>query len=317
MGAPAAPLQPTPASSPARSAPGPLPVATPEVHLARRSLAGDKVHLSSELRTVAMVWRRELIRFVRARARIVGGLAQPVLFLFVLGYGLSSLVPAAGGIDYKKFMFPGAVAMSVVTTSIFGAISIVWDREFGFLREMLVAPVSRASILLGKTLGSATVATGQGAIMLALAPVLGVRLTPLLVVEALLTMLLTAFALTSFGAFLASRMKKMEGFQVVMGFVLQPMIFLSGAMFPLVNLPVALTILTRLDPLTYGIDPFRRMVLSAQRLTPEQTAAVHARFGGGLTLFGNVVPIWAELLVVAALGGVFLSLAVAAFSKVE
>src|SRR5690349_17002578 len=126
-----------PVTRPAPPPAPPVPPAPPHVHMARRDASGDRVHLASELRTVAMVWRRELIRFVRARARIVGGLAQPVLFLFVLGYGLSSLVPAAGGIDYKKFMFPGAVAMSVVTTSIFGAISIVWDREFGFLREML------------------------------------------------------------------------------------------------------------------------------------------------------------------------------------
>src|SRR5205823_4884816 len=124
--------------------------------------------LSGEVRAVHVVWKRELIRFLRARTRIVTGLVQPVLFLFVLGGGLSPLVGGAGGLDFRKFVFPGVVAMSVVTTAIFSAVSIVWDREFGFLREMLVAPVSRAALVVGKALGGTTVATLQGTIMLAL-----------------------------------------------------------------------------------------------------------------------------------------------------
>src|SRR5207248_3357536 len=175
--------------------------------------ATNRLDLAVEIRTSGMVLWRELLRFSRARTRIVGGLVQPILFLFVLGYGLGSLVGSTGGLDYKKFIFPGTLAMSVVFTSIFSAISIVWDREFGFLREMLVAPVSRASILIGKTAGGATVATFQGMIMLLFAPIVGLRLTPLLVVQVILVCFLTAFALTSFGVFIASRMKKMEGFQ--------------------------------------------------------------------------------------------------------
>jgi ABC-2 type transport system permease protein len=256
---------------------------------------------------------------------------QPVLFLFVLGYGLSGLVSSVGGVDYKKFMFPGTLAMSVVTTSIFSAISIVWDREFGFLREMLVAPVSRGSIILGKTAGGATVATIQGAIMLVLAPLVGVSLTPTLIVEVLLTMLLMATALTSFGVFVASRMKKMEGFQMVMQFLLFPMIFLAGAMFPVRGLPWALAILNRLDPLTYAIDPVRRFVLdplidtARAGLPPGPAGAAQGQlldqFQGGVTwTLGSwtyALATWQELALVAAFAVVFLSLAVAAFSRVD
>ncbi|HUZ09112.1 MAG TPA: ABC transporter permease [Acidimicrobiales bacterium] len=134
--------------------------------------------VSEEIRVVGMVWERELIRYVRTRTRIVSGLIQPILFLFVLGYGMSGLVGTTGGFNFRQFVYPGVVAMSVVMTAMFSALSIVWDREFGFLREMLVAPVSRVSLVLGKTAGGATVAAAQGTIMLVLAPLVGIRLTP-------------------------------------------------------------------------------------------------------------------------------------------
>ena len=145
------------------------------------TVEGPDTVLRDELRTTGMVWLRELIRFERTRTRILSGLVQPILFLFVIGYGMSGLVGSAGGFDFKKFVFPGILAMSVVTTAIFSGMSIVWDREFGFLREMLVAPVSRASLVLGKTAGGASVAAVQGTIMLVLAPLIGVHLTAVLV----------------------------------------------------------------------------------------------------------------------------------------
>jgi ABC-2 type transport system permease protein len=291
------------------------------------SAPGNRPLWSSEFRTVEMVWRREMIRFLRNRTRIVGGLVQPVLFLLVLGYGIGSFITTGGGLDYKKFVFPGTLAMSIVTTSIFSAVSIVWDREFGFLREMLVAPVSRASIVLGKTAGGATVATLQGAIMLLLAPLVGLTLTPLLVLEVLATSLLMAFALTSFGVFVASRMKKMEGFQNVMQFMLFPLIFLSGAIFPVQNLPIWLAIVNRLDPLTYAIDPIRRIVLSAQ--PGYQAALAQASTSGnpsggfllaisrGVTLNGQTLDIWQELVAVSLFAIVFLALAVRGFSRTD
>ncbi len=266
---------------------------------------------SSDLRTIGMVWRRELIRFVRTRTRILTSFVQPILFLFVLGYGMSSLVGTTGGFDFKKFVFPGIVAMTVVTTAIFSAISIVWDREFGFLREMLVAPVSRGALVIGKTLGGASVATVQGTIMLALAPLIGVRLTPLLVLEVIGLEMLMASALTAFGVFVASRIQRMEGFQVVMQLVLFPMIFLSGALFPLSGIPAWLAVITRINPLTYAVDPLRHVVFAAQNMP----AAAVARFETGVTIFGYLVPLYLEIVIVLVFLVVFLSLAIVGFSK--
>ena len=264
-----------------------------------------------ELRTVGMVWERELIRFERNRTRIVTSLSQPLLFLFVLGYGMSTLVGSTEGFDFKKFLFPGIVSMSVVSTAIFSAISIVWDREFGFLREMLVAPVSRASLVTGKTLGGATVAALQGTIMLALAPLIGVHLTVALVFEVIGLELVMAVALTAFGVFVASRISRIEGFQVVMQLVLFPMLFLSGALFPLSGLPTWLSVLTRLNPLTYAVAPLRQVVFAVQDVPPMAAE----RFSATVTLFGYTLPVWLELGMVAAFAVVFFALAIQGFSR--
>ena len=276
-------------------------------------LADERGGLLSELRTVGMVWERELIRFVRTRTRILSSFTQPILFLFVLGYGMTTLVGTTGGFDFKKFVFPGIVAMTVVTTAIFSAIAIVWDREFGFLREMLVAPVSRGALVIGKTLGGASVATVQGTIMLALAPLIGVHLTVLLVIEVIGTELLMAVALTTFGVFVASRIQKMEGFQVVMQLLLFPMLFLSGALFPLKGLPTWLAVITRINPLTYAVDPLRHVVFAVQRMPP----AASARFSTGVSLFGYTLPIGVELGIVCVFAVVFLVLAIAGFGRPE
>lgn len=272
---------------------------------------GPDTVMRDEVRTAGMVWLRELIRFERTRTRILSGFIQPVLFLFVLGYGMNGLVGATAGFDFKKFMFPGIVAMSVSMTAIFSAVSIVWDREFGFLREMLVAPTSRASLALGKTAGGATVAAAQGTIMLVLAPLIGLHLTPLLVLEIIGLELLMAVALTSFGVFVASRIEKMESFQVVMQLLLFPMIFLSGALFPLNGLPGWLQVLTRLNPLTYAVAPLRQVVFSAQNMP----AAARERFPASVELFGHTLSIGAELAITAVFASVFLALAVRGFSR--
>lgn len=267
--------------------------------------------LPHELRAIGVVWQRELIRFTRARARIVTGLVQPLLFLFVLGSGLAPLVGETGGFDFRQFVFPGVIAMSVLTTAIFSAVSIVWDREFGFLREMLVAPVSRASLVFGKALGGATVATLQGTIMLVLAPAIGISLSVGLVVGVIGAAALMAFTMTAMGIAIATRIEKMESFQIVMQFLLLPMLFLSGALFPLTGLPGWLTVLTRLNPVTYAVDPLRRAVFAAQDLTP---AAIE-QFGVGVTLFGQTLPIVMDVLIVAALAAVFLALGILGFRR--
>jgi ABC-2 type transport system permease protein len=283
------------------------------VRLPRNALADEHTEVAAELRTIGMVWERELIRFVRTRTRILSSFVQPVLFLFVLGYGMSTLVGTTAGFTFKKFVFPGIVAMSVVMTAIFSAISIVWDREFGFLREMVVAPVSRVSLVVGKTLGGASIATGQGTIMLVLAPLIGVRLTVALVFEVIGLELLMAVGMTTFGVFVASRIQRIEGFQVVMQLLLFPMLFLSGALFPLKGLPAWLAVITRVNPLTYAIDPLRRVVFAAQHMPP----AAAARFSTGVSLFGYSLPVSAEVGFVCAFAAVFLTLAVAGFGRPE
>lgn len=266
-----------------------------------------------ELRTTGMVWLRELIRFERTRTRILGGLIQPVLFLIVMGYGMAGLVGTVGGFDFKKFMFPGIMAMSVVTTAIFSGMSIVWDREFGFLREMLVAPTSRASLALGKTAGGATVAAVQGTIMLALAPAIGVHLTALLVVEIVGLELLMAVAMTAFGVFVATHIERMEGFQVVMQMLLFPMIFLSGALFPLNKLPGWLSVLTHINPLTYAVAPLRQVVFVQQHMS----SAARRRFPSTVELFGHSLSIGAELGLVVVFAAFFIALAIRGFSRTE
>jgi ABC-2 type transport system permease protein len=269
--------------------------------------------LGSDLRAVRVVWRRELLRFLRNRLRLVTSLVQPVLFLLVLGTGMSSLVASSGGVNFKTFMFPGILAMTVLFTALFSAISIVWDREFGFLREMLVAPVRRGAIVLGKCAGGATTAVIQGALMLLLAGLVDVPYSPGLFATLLGEMILVALALTAFGVLVASRMSRIESFQAVIQFLVMPMFFLSGAIFPPTGLPAWLEVLTRLDPLTYAVDPMRRAVFAHVSASP----LVAERFGGGVTWHGWLLPIPLELALVASGAALMLVLAVWQFNKVE
>ena len=222
-----------------------------------------------EVRAAYAIWLRELIRFVSERARILGALGQPLIYLAIMGTGFgatfrSAAVPA--GFSYLQFMYPGVLGMTVLFTAMFSAISIIWDREFGFLKEILVAPVARGSIVAGKVAGGATVATLQGVLLLVLAPLVGVHLGLAQVVGITLVMLLAAASLTSLGLVIASRMATMEGFQVVMNFLVLPLWLLSGAFFPLRGLPLWMTALTRVDPLTYAVDALRGMVYAGSPL---------------------------------------------------
>ncbi|PZN06213.1 MAG: ABC transporter [Bacillota bacterium] len=207
------------------------------------------------------IWLREIWRFARERERIVGMIAQPLLYLLVIGRGIASTMGIRGapaGLDYVTFMYPGILGMSILFTSVFSAVSVIWDREFGFLKEVLVAPVPRGAVALGKALGGATVTTLQAAILLALAPLAGIPLTAAAVAQMLGLAFLLALALTSFGLAVASRMASMQGFQAVMNFLIMPLFFLSGAMFPLTDqVPTWMRVLMHLDPLTYGVDALR------------------------------------------------------------
>jgi len=269
--------------------------------------------IRDDLRAVGVVWRRELLRFSRNRLRILTALAQPVVFLFILGTGLSSIVPSTDGFNYRTFMFPGVVAMTILFTAIFSAMSIVWDREFGFLREMLVAPVRRSAIVVGKSLGGATVATAQGSIMLALMGLVHIPYSMPLIVTLLAEMALIAFALTSFGLMLAARIGQVESFQVVIQFFVMPIFFLSGAVFPLTALPQWLAVLTRFDPLTYGVVPMRSAIF-AHLSVP---AAVRTTLDPSVRWGGWTLPLGFDLLLVLAFGVAALTFAVLQFSKTE
>jgi ABC-2 type transport system permease protein len=270
------------------------------------------------LRAIYIIWYRDVLRFWRDRLRLVASLAQPLLFLIVFGTGLSSALQGAGGafgggagapagFTYAQFIFPGIIGMSVLFSAIFGAMSIVWDREFGFLKEVLVAPIDRSAVAIGKALGGATQAMVQGLVLLVLAPLVGVKLTVLSVVELLPLVFVLAFALSSLGVALASRMRSMQGFQVVMNFLMMPMFFLSGALFPLSGLPDWMAVLTRIDPASYGMDPLRRVVLEGAGIP---TAALDRL---GLTIGGTVLPILAEEGILLAFGLVMLAIAVRNF----
>ena len=271
--------------------------------------------ISDDLRAIRMVWKRELIRFARNRIRIVTSLMQPVLFLFVLGSGLRGITQGITqkGFDFRTFMFPGVLSMAVLFTAIFSAISIVWDREFGFLREMLVAPVSRSSLVIGKTLGGASVAAFQGMVMLCLAGAVHVPYDPKLFLVLILELLLVATALTAFGTMAASRMQQVESFQVVMQFFVLPMFFLSGAVFPLSKLPTWLRTLNVIDPLTYGVDPMRRAVFSKLHVN----AATTRTLAPGVHWNGWRVPTLVELLIVALMAASMTAIAIWQFSRAD
>jgi ABC-2 type transport system permease protein len=270
--------------------------------------------LRSDLRAVRVVWQRELIRFSRDRARMVTALVQPVLFLFVLGTGLSRLASAGThGVNLRTFVYPGVLALAVLFTAMFSAASIVWDREFGFLREMLVAPVSRGAIVVGKCLGGSTVAGFQGLIMIAIAGLVSVPYSPVMIMEVLILQLLLAFALTAFGVMMAARMSQMQSFMALMQMVIMPLFFISGALFPVAGLPTWLAILNRLDPITYAVDPIRRAVFAHLDITE---AARHA-LAPGVTWWGWRLPGVFEAALVAMIGLGLLSIAILRFSRTE
>ena len=268
-----------------------------------------------DIRAASIVWRRELIRFRSDRLRAITSLVQPILFLFVLGTGLSRLASRGlpVGLDYRTFIYPGVLAMSVLFTSIFSAASIVWDREFGFLREMLVAPVQRWAIVVGKCLGGATVATFQGVIFLALAGVAHVPYNPVLLLTLVGELLLLSFTLTVFGVMMAARIKQIQAFMALTQMFVLPLFFLSGALYPLNGLPAWLTVLTRIDPLTYIVYPMRHAVFTHLSVSPLAVRALSP----GITWFGWVVPVGLSLAMVTAMGAVMLAIAIAEFRKTE
>jgi ABC-2 type transport system permease protein len=300
-GSPAGAAEPT-ASSTATHA-----IDVVRVHVPKRSAM-------SEYRAIKIVWRRELVRFLNDRMRIITSLVQPFLFLFVLGSGLQQLSSSGThGVNLKTFIYPGILCMTVMFTAMFAAASIVWDREFGFLREMMVAPVRRSSIVIGKALGGATVASFQGLIVLALAWAVHVPYSVGLVLGVIGIQVLLAFAISCFGIMVAIRIKQMQSFMGVMQMVVMPMYFISGALFPARGLPGWLTVLNRIDPLAYAVDPMRRLIFSHLHIS----AAARATLDPGLSWWGWTMPAILEVAVVLVLGLIMLGVAIVEFSASE
>src|SRR5258708_302067 len=209
------------------------------------------------MKTIYVLWLRQLKRYSRSHSRIVGSLGQPVLFLFALGFGFGPIFSKAGGGNYMNFLAPGVISQGILFTAVFSGIELIWDRQFGFLKETLVAPVGRFQIMLGRTLGGATVAMLQGIFVLILSVIIGFRPDLASIPLALIFMFLISILFTSLGTAIGSSLSDMQGFQLIMNFLVQPIFFLSGALFPLTGLPGVISIITSIDPLTYGVDGLR------------------------------------------------------------
>ena len=270
--------------------------------------------LAADLRAARIVCHRELLRWIKDRRRLAAGLVQPLLWLFVLGTGLSRVVAVGQeDVDFRTFLFPGVLATSVMFTAVFAGVSVVWDREFGFLREMLVAPIRRASIMAGKCLGGAIVATAQAVVILALAGLCGIPYSPVLMVELLAVLFLASLAITAFGLLLGARVSNIQSVMPVIQTVITPMMFLSGALYPTSGLPTWLALATKINPVTYAVNPMRHVVFSHLDLTPAAARVLDPQ----LTWNGWAVPFALQLIVLAGLGLLTFAIAVKRFSKTD
>jgi ABC-2 type transport system permease protein len=244
---------------------------------------------------IYILWLRELKRYVRSRAQIVASLGQPLLYLLVLGFGLGPVFQKAGHGSYLQFVAPGVISMTILFSAVFSGIAMLWDRQFGFLKETLVAPVPRIEVMIGRTLGGATVAVIQGTLILIVCLIAGFRPAHLsLLPLAFVFMALIAIVFAALGTAFGSVLQDMQGFQLIMNFMVLPIFFLSGALFPLTNLPKVLAVITRLDPLTYGVDALRGVLINASHF--------------GLAL---------DVSLLCAIAVAFLSLGGYLFSKIE
>jgi len=248
---------------------------------------------------------------------MLSSFGMPVLFFIIFGAGFNRIIGTlTPGVDFIKFIYPGIVAMTVLMTSVFSGLSVVWDREFGFLKEVLVAPLSRTGIVLGKATGGATVATIQGSMMLVLAPIIGIALTPILVIKVVPLLIIISLSLSGLGILVASRMRSQQGFHVVVQLIVFPLIFLSGIFFPVNNVPVWLQIISKVNPLTYGVDAIRQIFLGSD-FAPVRGAIGSGNPVVGITVFGHTMTVLEDVMVIAILGAVMILAATWSFNKQE
>lgn len=224
-----------------------------------------------EFNAIYVIVAREFKKFIRERGRLFSTIARPLLWLFIVGAGITRLVPVDAGVPYIQFIFPGILGLTILFSSIFSSISIIWDKEFGFMKEILVAPVSRFSIVIGKALSGTVVSTIQAAIILALFPFVGFKLDLIQIIGVMLICASLSFSLSAFGIVLATFYESYESFSVIMNFIVMPMFFLSGAMYPVKLLPDVLKFVSKLNPLTYGIDAIKHVIFpfEAGKMSPD------------------------------------------------
>lgn len=246
------------------------------------------------IKIIYLMWKRQLIRYWRSRGRMIGALGQPILFFLALGFGFGPVYAKAGGGNYLEFLAPGIMAMTILFTSMFAGMEVIWDRQFGFLKETLVAPVTRWEIMMGKTLGGATIAVIQALIVFIITLFFGFNFNWLLLPAALLFMFLLAITFTALGVSIASQLEDMQAFPIIMNFLIMPIFFLSGALFPLDNLPGFIDVVVTVDPLSYGVDGIRGALVGG------------SHYGLGL-----------DFIVLAVIALIFISIGTFLFSRVE
>lgn len=266
------------------------------------------------------IWQRDLTKYFRDRARLFGSFTMPILFLLIFGGGMSGTMESlvgmgqadpSGDFNYVAFVFPGIVAMTLLMTSVFSSLSVIEDKEFGYMKEILVSPISRVNIAIGKMLGAATVATIQGILLFLLIPLIGLRYPISSLLQVLPFMFLLACALSSFGLLIASLLRSTQGFQLIVQILVMPMIFLSGALFPINNMPMWMDIIVKINPVTYGVDVMKKIMIDVDSLSP----AIQEAMGLNLSLFGRQITIIEEILFILLFTIILILLATVSFSR--
>ncbi len=267
---------------------------------------------------IIAIWQRDLMKFFRDRARLFGSFTMPILFLLIFGGGLSgtmetmmmgSMGEGTENFNYVEFIFPGIVAMTLLMTAIFSAMSVIEDKNYGYMKEILVSPISRVSIAVGKMLGAATVSTIQGVILFLLIPFLGLTYSITSLLSVIPFMFLLGAALSGVGLLFASVIKSLQGFQLIVQILVMPMIFLSGALFPINNMPGWLDVIVKINPVTYGVDVMKKIMIDVDSLS----ATVRETMGLNLTVFGRQVSVFEEILFVAGFAVLFVAIATVSF----
>ena len=283
---------------------------TTEVPEVQTTPSRTRIGHASSLRVIRVLWWREVLAYSRDKARFISSMVMPVLMIVIFGEGFGRTISTFDeGINYRQFIFPGVIAMTILFNSVFSGVSIIWDREFGFLREILVAPISRTAIGLGKLMGGASIAISHGIIMFAFAPILGVHFSLLVIVQLVAVLFLFALVMTSVGIAIASRVKSVESFQMISQVTIMPSMFLSGIFFPVNNLPGWMEVLVKINPVTYAVAPIREIGLG-EELTATTGASVV-----GVELFGHTLSALESLGIVAAFGVLVFTIAIQSFRK--